>query len=445
MNAREVALATVRDVFPPAGTGPARGAQEALDYRLRRSALDARDRAFATELAYGSIKMRRALDWYLDPFIGERRSQLPAAIAEVLRLAIFELVYTRADEHATVFEFVNLAKKYGHRGVANLVNAVLRSFLRDRPAPPQRADFPDEDEFLGVTYSLPTWIVRSWRASFGAVMLEAICAAVNDRVQAAVSVDLARTTRAAIVDAFDQAGVASRPSDLCADSLLVDDAGYLRARESAAGGTWWIQSESSAVPVNVLGPQPGESVLDVCCGRGNKTMQMAGRLQGDGTVTCIDRDERKGAIVQERAAAAGVSVAFVAGDATEPILPPAERFDRVLVDAPCSGIGVVGRHPEARWKKDPADGERLAPLQGALLEAAAAHVHPGGALVYAVCSTDARETSEVVAAFLAHNNFTRGLIPAAFEAVVTIDGDISIPPGLQGRDGFYIARLDRRL
>ena len=138
MNAREVALAAVRDVFPRKRASANAARRRRWITALRRSALDARDRAFAAELAYGAIKMRRTLDWYLAPFIGERRKELPPAIVEILRLAVYEIVFTRADEHATVFEFVNLAKKYGHRGVANLVNAVLRSFLRE-PARRARA------------------------------------------------------------------------------------------------------------------------------------------------------------------------------------------------------------------------------------------------------------------------------------------------------------------
>ncbi|MHB8146523.1 MAG: transcription antitermination factor NusB, partial [Vulcanimicrobiaceae bacterium] len=177
MSARETALYVVRDVFP-AAPGTDRGAQDALDYRSRKAQLDGRDRAFATELAYGAIKMRRTLDYYLHPFIGERPQPPPPAIHEILRLAIYELVFTRADEHATVFEFVNLAKKFGHRGVANLVNAVLRGFLRDRPAAPSRDIFDSEDEYLGVAYSLPTWLVKQWRTVFGSEALETICVAV---------------------------------------------------------------------------------------------------------------------------------------------------------------------------------------------------------------------------------------------------------------------------
>ncbi|MBV8148125.1 MAG: 16S rRNA (cytosine(967)-C(5))-methyltransferase RsmB, partial [Candidatus Eremiobacteraeota bacterium] len=167
MTAREVALAVVRDVFPQEASATDRGAQESLDYRGRKANLTPADRAFATELAYGAIKMRRALDWYLEPFIGTRSQSLPPAVREILRLGIYELVYTKPDVHATVFEFVNLAKRYGHRGLANLVNAVLRSFLREQPLAPLRELFEFEEEYLGTRYSLPTWLVRQWRDVFG--------------------------------------------------------------------------------------------------------------------------------------------------------------------------------------------------------------------------------------------------------------------------------------
>ena len=129
MTAREVALQVVRDVFPPAGGGAERGAQEALDYRLEKSDLDARDRAFATHLAFGAVKMRRTLDWYLQPYVGSREKALPPVIGEILRLAIYEIRYTNSQPHATVSQWVGLAKRFGHRGTAGLVNAVLRGFL----------------------------------------------------------------------------------------------------------------------------------------------------------------------------------------------------------------------------------------------------------------------------------------------------------------------------
>jgi len=434
---------TVRDVFPPPGSNqPERGAQEALEYRARKAQLDARDRAFATQLAYGAIKMRRTIDWYLAPFIGGR-ANLPVVVHEVLRLAVFELVYTTPDVHATVFEFVNLAKKYGHRGLANLANAVLRSFLREPPPQPVRELFESDEEYYGVRYSLPAWIVRQWSVTFGG-RLEEVCAAVNDPPQAALTVNTLRMDREAAARLLEEREIATHPSRFVPDSLLLDRAAGPRALEGEVPGDFWQQSESSAMPVEVLQPHPGESLLDVCSGRGNKALQMGARLAGDGSMICIENDPRRTATLQRRLEAAGVVAGIVEGDATRELLLPAQRFDRVLIDAPCSGVGVIGRHPEARWKKRSSDGERLAITQRALLERLAAHVHEGGALVYAVCSTDPRETTEVIDWFLMKENFERGLIPAAFEPLLTDAGDVLVPPGIEGRDGFFIARLERR-
>jgi 16S rRNA (cytosine967-C5)-methyltransferase len=443
VTAREVALAVVRDVFPPDASITQRGAQEALDYRARKASLTPPDRAFATELAYGAIKMRRTLDWYLQPFVGNRNKPLPATASEILRLGAFELVYTKPDVHATVFEFVNLAKRYGHRGLANLVNAVFRSFLRDAPLPPLRELFDREEEYLGTRYSLPNWLVRQWREVFGA-SVERVCTGVNDPPQAAIVVNPLRTTRDALAEELERAGVATQPSPIVAESLLVEHPGTLAALHGRAEGRWWHQSESSAMPVDVLNPQPGEAVLDVCSGRGNKALQIGGRMGAEGSLLCIERDPRRAATLAERLETAGVVAGIVNGDAAAELLEPRQLFDRILVDAPCSGVGVVGRHPEARWKKAGTDGERLALVQRAILERVARHVHRGGVLVYAVCSTDPRETTEVVDWFLSRENFERGLVPAGYESLLTSRGDVLVPPGVDGRDGFFVTRLENR-
>jgi 16S rRNA (cytosine967-C5)-methyltransferase len=429
MTAREVALQVVRDVFPADGPTE-RGAQEALEYRSVKEKLDPRDRAFCTNLVFGAIKMRRALDWYLQPYVGQRGKPLPPAIVEILRLAVYELQFSAAADHAVVSQWVNTAKKYGHRGTAGLVNAVLRSFLRDRPAPPVLADFEDEDEFFGTLYSYPTWIVRQWRGVFGSERLEELLKACNDPAQAAVTVNRRRRTREELQAWFAERGVSARLSDLAEDSLILDGAAVAAAGESEAGGDWWLQSESSAMVVDVLNPHGDEIAVDACSGRGNKALQIAARLSGERPPICIDRDRRKIETLERRAQIAGLKITAIAGDATAPILP--QRVDRVLIDAPCSGLGVLGRHPEARWRKRPDDGERLALTQRALLEALAPQLFEGGAIVYAVCSTDPRETTEVIEWCLRAHNVQRG------------QSDVLVPPGLHGRDGFYVARLERR-
>jgi 16S rRNA (cytosine967-C5)-methyltransferase len=441
MTAREIALAVVRDVFP-AGNSTERGAAEALDYRLRKQSFERRDRAFATELAYGAIKMRRALDWRLDPFIGSRADSLPPAIREILRLAMYELSYTKADVHATVFEWVNLARKYGHTGVANLTNAVLRRYL-DAPTPePARDAFVSEDEYLGAIHSLPNWIVRQWRDTFASWTPE-ICAGVNTPPAAAITADVLRASPEEVRATLAGEGVESVLSAFVPESIVVSR-GVARLSDGTDAQPWWTQSESSAMAVDVLNPHPGEAVFDVCSGRGNKTLQIARRLHGEGSIVCLERDERKIATLRRRAEAAGVSVAAVVGDARLHSFDGALDFDRVLVDAPCSGVGLVGRHAEARWKKGADDGERLSETQREILERVSTSVREGGVLVYAVCSTDPRETTEVVRWFLSRHNFERGLVPAAYEALLTNDGDVMVAPGIEGRDGFFIARLHRR-
>lgn len=442
MTAREIALQTVRDVFPARDAhGPERGAQEAIEYRAGKAQADARDRAFATMLAFGSIKMRRLLDFYLAPYVGARKEPLPPAIAEILRLAVYELRFASTGQHAVVSEWVGMAKRYGHRGTAGLVNAVLRSFLRDDPPPPAAPAFEDEDEYLGTAFSFPTWLVRQWRACFGGDRLRAILEGCNAPAQTAVTINRMRMTREQAAQWFEERGAQAKASTFASDSVLVADAALAFNEERSSSGVFWVQSESSAAVVDVLNPQPGERVADACSGRGSKALQIAARLGGDGMLVCVERDQRKLDALLERAQQGGLAMATVTGDATRPILET--QFDRVLLDAPCSGTGIVGRHPEARWRKRPDDGERLASTQAALLESLAGRVFEGGALVYAVCSTDPRETTEVVEPFLRANNWRRGLIPASLAEFETDAGDVVIAPGIGGRDGFYIARLER--
>jgi 16S rRNA (cytosine967-C5)-methyltransferase len=441
MTARELALHVVRDVFPGDAQQQQRGAQESLDYRLQKSELQQRDRAFATQLAFGGIKMRRTLDWYLRPYIGSRERGLPPVISEILRLSLYELRFTAAQPHATVSQWVGLAKRYGHRGTAGLVNAVLRGFLRDNPAAPARADFDDDDEYLGTAFSYPTWLVRQWREQFGEEQLQSILEACNAPAQVAITINRAKTSLQDVINWFKEQSAQAERSELSEDSILVSDGAVARRGEQHADGAWWLQSESSAAVVDILKPQPGETIVDACSGRGSKALQAAARLCDEGAVLCIERDSRKARVLDRRAHDAGLALATVVGDATAPILQ--QRFDRILIDAPCSGLGVVGRHPEARWRKRPDDGERLALTQRALLDALAPHVYEGGTIVYAVCSTDRRETFEVVEWFVRTHNVQRGLIPARFSAFETESGDVLFPPGLGGRDGFFIARLER--
>jgi 16S rRNA (cytosine967-C5)-methyltransferase len=438
VDSREVALQVVRDVF---GDHP-RGAREALDYRARAAGFENRDRGFATELAYGAIKMRRWLDYQLAPFLGARASTLPRPIAEILRLGTYQLrCMNGVEAYAAVSESVGLARRYGHKGTAGLVNAVLR---RVAEAPAREAP-GDDDDAIALRASLPTWIVSRWRSRFGEALLGEIIAGVNGPAAIGLSVNLRRTTRDDVIAVLAAAGIAAHPSPFAGDAIVIDGHSPSTTLERLADGRWEGHAEAASFPVDILDPQPGDAVYEACSGRGNKTVQIVDRTGGQGRLETIDLDDRRVVRARERLIAAGVgaSALMLTGDAAQ--ATGAADCDRVLVDAPCSGLGIVGREPEARWRKDPGDAERLAPLQRAILAAAAGRVRAGGSLVYAVCSTEPCESEDVIDAFLAADTrFARAPIPERYAPFATAAGDVLVPPGIAGRDGFSISRLTRR-
>jgi len=436
VGSREVALQVVRDVF---GDHP-RGAREALDYRTRAANTSPRDRAFATELAYGSIKLRRWLDYQLAPYLGERQATLPKAIAEVLRLGVYQLrVMNGVEPYAAVSESVGLARRYGHKGTAGLVNAVLRKVSVE----PVREVTGDDDDAVALRASLPTWLVTQWRSRFSAEALPLILAGVNAPAAIGLCIDLRRGGRDEALAILRGANIPAEASVFARDAIVLDGTSPSTGVDALADGRWDMHAEAACFPVDILDPQPNDVIFEACSGRGNKTLQIASRTGDTGRLEAIDIEPRRVATAQERMDAAHVTSAMLkVGDAST--VSPDADYDRVLVDAPCSGLGIVGRQPESRWRKDPTDGARLAPLQSTILAAAAGRLKAGGTLVYSVCSTDARESEDVVNALLAgHPSFARAPMPERYAPFITGAGDVLVPPGIGGRDGFYIARLTR--
>jgi 16S rRNA (cytosine967-C5)-methyltransferase len=303
--------------------------------------------------------------------------------------------------------------------------------------PPREAD-------LATRASLPNWVVEHWRERFGEERLAAILAGVNAPPAVGVCLDLRNVTPEEAQRALADAGIAATPSTFAYDALILAGSASAVELEPMANHRWHPHSETASFPVDILDPQPGQRVVELCCGRGNKTLQIASRMRDGGTVLAVDDDDRKILQIGKRLEAAGIgSVALVTADATT--MQATADADLVLLDAPCSGLGILGRQPEARWRKNPDDPVRMAAVQRKLIDAAAGGVKPGGALVYAVCSTDRREGEDVVDAFLVeHLEFARGAIPDRYAPFLTAAGDVLVAPGIDGRDGFFIARVIRR-
>jgi 16S rRNA (cytosine967-C5)-methyltransferase len=286
--------------------------------------------------------------------------------------------------------------------------------------------------------------VRAWRERFGDDRIEAICRGVDAPAAVALTVDRRRASVAEVQALLAAREIRAAPSAFARDTLVLAQSAPTPLLAEVVGDRAQLQSEAAAFAADLLDPQPNERLLDACCGRGNKTLQLVAAAADPAAIVAVDRDAKKVARARERLTAAGAAaVDLRCADARA--LGADDVFAGAVVDAPCSGIGIVGRHPEARWRKQPEDAARLAPLQADILEAVSRHVVPGGRLVYAVCSTDAREGSAIVDAFLAaHPDFARASLPDRYRPLAEPSGDVLVPPGIEGRDGFALALLARR-
>jgi 16S rRNA (cytosine967-C5)-methyltransferase len=413
------------------------GAREALDLQLRRARLSAPDRSLATELVYGVTRRRLSLDHEIDRLTAGRR--LEAALRAALRLGLYQLRHLgRVPSYAVLNETVELARRYGHEGTARLANAVLRRAL---------AEGPPEPPSLAVASSHPEWLVRRWVERLGEEEARALLEADNAVPPAAVRVNRLRTSPEALARALAAEGAKVRPGRWCPEALHVVSGPPPSELKAFRRGMFTIQGEASMLAALALDPRPGELVLDVAAAPGGKATHVAERMGDRGQVVANEVEPRRARQVEAAVRRLGLrSVAIRQGDARTLPEAFAGRCDRVLADLPCSGLGVLARRPDLRWRKVEPDLPRLGALQAELLDAAAACVRPGGALLFSTCSTEPEEGEEVVRAFLAgHPEFEAS--PLGPRLPPGLDGagpTLRLWPHRHGTDGFFLARFERR-
>lgn len=409
--------------------------------------LDPRTRRQVREYVAGVTRWRRWLNYLLETFYHGDYDEMDDRLRHILRLGTYELLFMHTPTHAAIYENVELAKLTVHRGVTGLVNGVLRTVdrQRDNLRPPDTGDRADD---LGVRYSHPTWMVRRWLEQFGEEETIELLEWNNRRPIYSVRIN----TQKVSIDAFKQE--LDELEAVWVDSPHLDD--FVRMKRLQAlvksgwleGGRCAVQDESAGLIVHLLDPQLGETIIDACAAPGGKATYAAGRMNGEGHLLAIDANENRLGLVEEAAEAQGVS-AIVETQAAElqevADQPDPPRADRVLLDAPCSGLGVLSKRADLRWQRAPEDLDELTALQDELLDAAATLVRPGGLLVYATCTIAPEENQQRVAAFLdRHDAFTvesaGEWIPPEF---VTEAGYFASYPQRHGIDGAFAARLRR--
>ncbi|HET9594824.1 MAG TPA: transcription antitermination factor NusB [Anaeromyxobacteraceae bacterium] len=421
-------------------------ATRALDAALASAgALDPRESGLATELVYGTLRRALALDAALARHASRPLAEADPAARAALRIGAYELLQLRTPPHAAVGEAVALAKSVQHGRAAGFVNAVLRALARDpRPAPaPPLAD--DPAGHVAAAEALPRWLAEEWVAWLGADEALALARAMNEPAP----LTLRAPERERLVERLRAAGIEAAPAPLAPEGVGVRGAS-VRAVAAAAGGLAFSVQDEAAQLVAVLAAGDlrgrGGRVLDACAAPGGKTFHLADLLGHGGEVIAIEVHPRKAEELRREAERRGLGerVRVLCADAARPVpgLEPGS-FDAVLVDAPCTGLGTLRRHPELKLRRTAADPARMAELQRALLAACAAYARPGAPVTYSVCSLTRAEGPEVVAAALAAGA-RRAAPPAGFPAeVLTAAGDLLTLPHRHGCDGFYAARLVR--
>lgn len=407
-------------------------ATPALDAALRRAGLPSQDAAFATDLVYGVLRMRARLDGALGRFAARGLDGLPPRAKAAMRVGAYEVLFLRTPAYAAVDEAVGAVARFSGRRVAGFCNAALRRLSTEG-----EGEFPDPaSDPLGAIMkheSYPEWLARLMIEEVGAAEAVALARAMNDPASVTLRARLSRISR----DEAQRRIAVERPEAKLAPGTLVPEAIVTRNLGPVATlalhreGLVTVQDEAAQLVGRMLAPRPGERVLDACAGGGGKATHLA-ELMGDrGQVDAADRNERKLSQLSEACARLGLrAIRPIVCDVLDPD-GLARNYDRVLLDAPCTGIGVLRRHPEARWRLGADDTPRLADLQSRMLDAAADRVRPGGVLVYCVCS------------------FVRAEGPAQIEALVarrpwfSVEEERLTLPHREGCDGFFMVRLLR--
>jgi len=426
-----------------------------IDRELSGGELKGPDRGLLTELVYGVLRRRGTLDHIINRFSRQKVDKLERVVLILLRLGLYQALFLdRIPVSAAVNETVKLAKVLAPRS-AGFINAVLRTADRERDeiAYPDRQGDPVAS--LVARHSHPPWIIEQWIGQLGTAEAESLAEAMSGPPPLTVRTNTLRITRDDLIARLADEGASAKATRFSTDGLNLTSRTPLASLASFQDGLCTIQDESSQLAALFLAPRPGERVLDLCAAPGGKATHLAQLMEDSGSVVACDTAVRKLALVNENARRLGITIIRTVPMNAAGLLSEsghdelaADSFDRVLVDAPCSGLGVLRRNPEGKWWKSPADVRELASRQKGILLNAAGYLKEGGTLLYATCSTTIEENEEVIADFLLKRpdfmlEDLKGLFPAYAE-LFTETGCFRSWPHRHAMDGFFAARLRKK-
>ncbi|KYZ77207.1 16S rRNA methyltransferase [Anaerosporomusa subterranea] len=440
MNIRQLALQIIHDVDVKQAY-----ANIALANMINRNNFSDQDRRFLTELVYGTVKAWGTIDWIMSRYVDRPPAKIPPMIRNILRLGLYQLFFlSKVPPSAACNQAVELAKKYGHPGTVKFVNAVLRSAARNQ----EKAKYPTKEEdllrYLALTYFHPEWLVSRWLKRFDSEAVERLLQENNKPPRLSLRTNTLKITREALLVRLAQEGVTCTASDWTPEGIICHELPALASLTSLKEGLFQVQDESSMLVAHVVDPQPGEFVIDACGAPGGKSTHLAALMKNTGRLLSVDLFEHKLAITRENARRLGITcLETLQTDAATLSDQFSGKADRVLVDAPCSGLGVLRRKPDSRWRKTESQLQDLPKLQLSILTGAASCLKPGGVLVYSTCTTEPEENEMVIREFLSiRPDFS--LQSAGSRLPSPRQGEfVQLWPHLDFVDGFFISRLKK--
>jgi len=442
-NPRQAAYETLLRIRKEGGF-----ADRLIDIELSGGFLSGPDRGLYAELVFGVLRRQGTLDHILQQLLDKPMLELDPLALVILRIGLYQLTcLDRIPESAAVNESVNLAKLITP-GTSGLINAVLRNYLRRRDT----VTFPDRIKepaaSIAARHSQPLWLAEQWIDQLGAAEAEQLAEASSQQPPLMLRVNTLRSSRDQLLHDFEMEGIEAAPSRFSPDGIALAGRHIISTLPGFETGLFAVQDEASQLAGRLLGAEPGERIWDACCAPGGKSCHIAQLMDDRGELIATDISRSKLTLVQDNLRRLGInSVSTAVADLHQPDTFPEGTFDRILLDAPCSGLGVIRRNPEAKWRLFSGDITRLAAVQKTLLKNAATRLKPGGTLLYSTCSTSEAENELVVEDFLLHHpgfvlENLNDLFPAWSE-LFAFYGMFRVWPHRQGMDGFFAARIKR--
>jgi 16S rRNA (cytosine967-C5)-methyltransferase len=445
---RKAALAILTDIDQGGQT-----LDRLMDRFHRGNALDRRDESFVTAIVYGVLRWRRRLDWIIGKVSTTPLDRMDPLVVNILRMGLYQIIFMdRVPNSAAVNTAVDLAKVLKKKWLAGFVNGVLRQALRRLPEIALPSSDTDPLHALAMTHAMPEWLVDRWVKQFGREEAAALCETSNRIPSLALRTHTLKTDRQSLMRQLQPVAKEIRPSTYTPEGIIVDGLkGDLFSSEAFEQGWFQVQDEAAQAVGHLLAPQPGQDVLDACAGLGGKTAHIAALMNNSGRITAIDRVDRKLQQLMQEMRRLDIDIVTPRATdlETDEITKNAQSFDRILLDAPCSGLGVIRRNPDAKWSRTPDDIQHCARRQKQLLFNLATRLKPDGVLVYAVCSTEPEETHDVITLFLSECpqfviDDRPPDLPPSLSLLMAPHGWLQTSPHRHGTDGFFAVRLRRQ-